>query len=172
LKRPGAISILVILFYTQLGYFGQFVIQQWIVKEEAREAWIAALPDRCFFRVQLAAVDAAGHWTEAGRECWFNNHLYDVIRRVTVDGAVWLYCMDDEREANLINKSGELTHDNQSNPDKKANHALFPRMGDWLAEMNSPRVDRPLKMVDRHYSDWPRSLSAGCAETFGPPPKI
>jgi hypothetical protein len=172
LKRPGAISILVILFYTQLGYFGQFIIQQWMLKEEARGAWIAALPDRCFFRVQLAAVDAAGRWTEAGRECWYNNHLYDVIRRKTEEGSVWLYCMDDEREANLIRKSGELTHDNQGNPDKQTNHSLSPRIGDWLAEMTSLRLDRPLAPVDRHYGDRPRTLSVGWKETFVPPPKM
>jgi hypothetical protein len=172
LKRSGAISILVILFYTQLGYFGQFVIQQRILKEEARESWIAALPDRCFFRVQQAAVDTAGHWTEAGRECWYNNHLYDVIRRKIEDGIVWLYCMDDEREANLIRKSGEVTHDNQDNPEKKTNHPLSPRIGDWLAEMLSFHVDRPLSLVDRHYGDRSPRLAAGCPETFAPPPKI
>jgi hypothetical protein len=172
LRRHGAISILIILSYTQFGYFGQFIIRQWILKEEAREAWIAALPDRCFFRVQLAAVDATGRWTEEGRECWYNNHLYDVIRRKSENGIVWLYCMDDQREANLIRKSGELTHDNQGNPDKQTNHSLSPRVGDWLAEMTSLRLDRPLALVDRRYGDWLQSLPAGCVETFAPPPKI
>jgi hypothetical protein len=110
LRKPGTISILAILFYTQLGYYGQFVIQQWVLKEEAREAWIAALPDRCFFRVRLADVNAAGHWEEEGKECWYNNHLYDVIREKDDGGVLWLYCMDDEREAKLIRRSGEMTH--------------------------------------------------------------
>ncbi len=172
MKRSGAISILVILLYTQMGYFSQFIIQQWLAKEEAREAWIAALPDRCFFRVQLAAVDTAGRWTEAGRECWYNDHLYDVIRRKTVDGIVWLYCMDDDREAGLIRNSDELTHDNQSNPDKKTNHPVSPRIGDWLAELNSVRLDRPLATIDRPYGVRPRPLSAGWKKTFIPPPKM
>jgi hypothetical protein len=171
LKKAATISLLAVIFYTQLGYFGQFVIQQSILKEEAREAWVAALPDQNFYRIQLAAVEASGHWTEPGRECWYKNHLYDVIRAKTEGGVVWLYCMDDEREATLIRKSGEVTHANQDGPDKKANHSLSPRIGDWLAETTSLRLDRPLKAIDRHYGDRTRPLSAGCKETIAPPPK-
>jgi len=50
-----------ILFYTQLGYYGQFLFQQWQMKEAAREAWIAALPDAALFRVRLSDVNAQGN---------------------------------------------------------------------------------------------------------------
>jgi hypothetical protein len=172
LKKPGAISILVILFYTQLGYYGQFVIQQWVLKEEAREAWIATLPDRCFFRVRLADVNTSGHWEEEGKECWYNNHLYDVIRQKTEGGAVWLYCMDDEREARLIRQSGEVTHANQEDPDKKASHSLSLRTEDWLVETISLRVVRPLVPIERHHGYRPQSLSVGYTEIVIPPPKV
>lgn len=171
MRKTGAISILAVLFYTQLGYYGQFVIQQWMLKEEAREAWVAALPDRCFFRVQLAAVNAADHWEEAGRECWYNNHLYDVIHRKTEAGVVWLYCMDDEREARLIRQSGEMTHANQDSPNKKTGHSLSLQIGDWLAETVSLRMDRPQAEVIFHYGYRPRSLSIGYTEIVVPPPK-
>jgi len=171
LKKAGAISLLAILLYTQVGYFGQFAIRQWMLKEEARDAWIAAQPDRCFFRVQLAAVNAAGRWTEAGRECWYNNRLYDVIRQKTEGGVVWLYCMDDEREAKLIRQSGEITHTNQEGPDKKSSHALTLRIGDWLALAGSVRMDRPLASVERGFGEWPRALAAGSAEVLIPPPR-
>jgi hypothetical protein len=172
LRKLGAISILAVLFYTQLGYYGQFVIQQCVLKEEAREAWIAALPDRCFFRVRLADVNAAGHWEEEGKECWYNNHLYDVIRRNTEGGTVWLYCMDDEREARLIRQSGEMSHANYDHPDKKANHSLSLRIGDWLAQTILSRVGRPLVPVEHHHGFRPQSLSVGYTEIVVPPPRM
>lgn len=98
--------LLLLLFYTQMGYYGQFLLQQWRLKEAAREAWIAALPDAAFFRVSQADVDAHGKWEEAGRECWYNGHLYDVIRQK----AGWLYCLDDVNEERLISRSGEFSH--------------------------------------------------------------
>jgi hypothetical protein len=172
LRKPGAISIFAILFYTQLGYYGQFAIQQWMLKEEAREAWIAALPDRCFFRVRLADVNATGHWEEEGKECWYNNHLYDVVRRETEGGSVWLYCMDDQREARLIRQSGEMTRANYDHPDKNANHSLLLRIGDWLVETISLRVATLLVPVEHHYGYRPNSLSVGYTEIVIPPPKL
>jgi hypothetical protein len=172
LKELGATSILAMLFYTQLGYFGQFVIQQWVLKEEAREAWIAALPDRCFFRVRLADVNATGHWEEEGKECWYNNHLYDVIRQKTGGEVVWLYCMDDEREAKLIRQSGEITHANHDHADKKANPSLSLRVGDWLAETISIWLARPLLPIEHHHGFCSLSLSVGYTEIVVPPPKM
>jgi hypothetical protein len=171
LRKAGVISILTILLYTQLGYYGQFVIQQWVLKEEAREAWIGALPDRCFFRVRLVDINTAGHWEEEGKECWYNNHLYDVIRRKTEGGSVWLYCMDDQREARLIRQSGEMTHANHDQPDKKAGHSLSLQLGDWLAATISIRVSRPAVPV-RYSGFRPRSLSVGYTEIVVPPPKV
>jgi hypothetical protein len=171
MRKTGIISILAILFYTQLGYYGQFVIQQWMLKEAAREAWIAALPDRCFFRVRLVEVNTAGHWEEEGKECWYNNHLYDVIRQKEECGVVWLYCMDDEREAKLIRQSGEMTHANYDHPNKQANHSLSLRIGEWLAETISVRVARPLLPVEHHYDYRHSFLSLGYSEIVVPPPK-
>lgn len=172
MKKTATISILVILFYSQLGYYGQFVMQQLVLKEEAREAWVAALPDRCFFRVRLDDVNAAGHWEEEGRECWYKNHLYDVIRRKTEGGAVWLYCMDDEREARLIRQSGEVTHANNDRPDKKAGHSLLLGVGDWLADVAAIKMDRPLAAVEHHFGFRRRLLSVGYTEIVAPPPKM
>jgi len=172
LKKTGAISILAILLYTQLGYYGRFVIQQWLLKQEAREAWIAALPDRSFFRVRLADVDAEGHWEEEGKECWYNGHLYDVIRQKTENGVVWLCCMDDEREAKLIRQSGEITHTNNDFPDKRDNHSFSMRMGDWLAGVLLIRVERPVVPAKDHFGYWSPLLSAGFGEIALPPPKI
>jgi hypothetical protein len=171
-RKAATISILAILFYTQLGYYGQFVIQQLVLKEEAREAWIAALPDRCFIRIRLADVNAAGHWEEEGKECWYNNRLYDVIRRKDDGGVVWLYCMDDEREARLITQSGEMTHANYDHPDKGANHSLSLRIGDWVVGPVSLWVGRPLVIVAHQFGYCPPSLSVGYTEIVAPPPKI
>ena len=172
LRKPVTIFILTIMLYTQLGYYCQFVIQQRVLKEEAREAWIAALPDRCFFRVRLADINAAGHWEEEGKECWYNNHLYDVIRQKYNNGAVWLYCLDDVREARLIRQSGEMTRANCDRPDKKANHSLSLQIGDWLAGTISLQMNRPLIPIDYHYGYRLQSLSLGFAEIVVPPPKL
>lgn len=172
MKKPVTISLVAILFYTQLGYYGQFVIQQWVMKEQAREAWIAALPDRCFVRVRLADVNAAGHWEEKGKECWYNNRLYDIIRQKTEGGVVWLLCMDDEREAKLIRQSGEMTHANYDHQANGANHSLSLQVADWLAETISFRVGKPEVPLPYRYGYRLSTLGVGHTDIVVPPPKM
>jgi hypothetical protein len=172
LKRVGAIIIVLLLFYTQLGYYGQFMFLQWQMKEAARESWIAALPDRSFFVVRLSDVNETGKWEEAGKECWYKDHLYDVIRRKTIGDVVWLYCMDDEREEHLIRQSGEFTRATQDGPDKKTNHSLTIGMGDWLAQRVAFVFARPPLFRLTHFCYDRESLPTLYTEIIIPPPKV
>jgi hypothetical protein len=162
----------VLLFYTQLGYYGQFAIQQWLLKEAAREAWIAALPDSSFFSIRLADVNAAGKWEEEGKECWYHDHLYDVIRQKTIGGTVLLFCIDDLREARLIRQSGEVTHANHDHPDKKASHSLFARVGDIPGETISLEISYRLPIQSFPNSHVWQPLPIRYTEIVIPPPKI
>ncbi len=159
------------LFYTQLGYYGQFLILQWQMKEAAREACIAALPDTAFFRVSLADVDARGKWEEAGRECWFNDHLYDVIRQKTIDGRTWLFCLDDDNEERLIRGSGEFAHAGHDQSDKRTSHPLSVRLGDVLCEVTTLRIGHPEVTCSGWYSTNTHPLPIRYAEITVPPPK-
>jgi hypothetical protein len=162
---------LLLLFYTQLGYYGQFLILQWQMKEAAREAWIAALPDSAFFRVSLADVNARGKWEEAGRECWINDHLYDVIRQKTIDGRTWLFCLDDDNEERLIRGSGEFVHAGHDQPDKRTSHAFSVRFGDALCDMTSLRIGHPPATYSTWYSSNANPLPIRYTEITVPPPK-
>jgi len=171
LKRVGAIIILLLLFYTQLGYYGQFMFLQWQMKEAARESWIAALPDRSFFAVRLSDVNETGKWEEAGKECWYKDHLYDVIRQKTIGGVVWLFCMDDEREEHLIRQSGEFTRASQDCPDKKTSHSLTISIGDWLAQPAAFVLARPPLFRLTHFCYDRVSLPMRYTKILVPPPK-
>ena len=144
---------------------------QWQLKAAAREAWIAALPDRSFFSVRLSDVNETGKWEEAGKECWYKDHLYDVIRQKTVGGVVWLFCMDDEREEHLICQSGEFTRASQDYPEKKTNHSLTIRLDDWLAHPVAFVFERPPLFRLIHCCYDRVSLPMRYTEILVPPPK-
>jgi hypothetical protein len=171
IKRVSTISLLLLLFYTQLGYYGQFLILQWRMKEAAREAWISALPDTAFFRVALTEANARGKWEEAGKECWINDHLYDVIRQKTIDGKTWLFCFDDDNEERLIRGSGEFAHAGHDQPDKRTAHAFSVRFGDAVCDMTSLRISRPPATFSTWYCSNPNPLPIRYREITVPPPK-
>ena len=171
MRKYLTILFLLPLFYTQLGYYGQFIVLQLQAKEAAREAWIAALPDSAFVTVRLADVNATGKWEEPGKECWYKGHLYDVTRQVGAGNATILLCMDDEREERLIHQSEEVTRANQDHPDKKTGHTLSLAIGEFVCE-RAVWYTEPAGCVTH---PWPRSrswrLPIRYSDILLPPPK-
>lgn len=159
------------LFYTQLGYFGQFIWRQWRIKEAAREARLLALPDAEFVRIDQAAVDAAGTWEERGKECRYNGHMYDVMRTKTVGGTTWLFCLDDENEERLDRQSDQVVQANLEHPDKRSGHALRPSFGDIFCEQPYWAVPAPGRILRQYTFVDGQPLPARCFEIAGPPPK-
>src|SRR5882757_5128062 len=132
MKRAGNIFFLIILFHTQMGYYGQFLIQRWQLRREARAAWIASLPDSGFEAISLEEVNTSGKWEEEGEEFSFRDQMYDVIRQRKIEGKTWLYCLDDERESQLVQQSNNITALNQDMPGKKDLRLSFLKMSDTL----------------------------------------
>lgn len=165
LKKAGAISILLLLFYSQFGYYGQFILLQWRMKEAAREARIAALPDRVLERVDAAGV----RWAEAGKECWYAGHLYDVIRQRTFNGATWLYCLDDEGEQRLIDGSVGVTKSNQDLPARR--NSATVSIGDIICETLNWEIGLPSLIDLQYYPGEDDRVSTRSSDIVIPPPK-
>lgn len=132
MRRVGTIFFLLILFHTQIGYYGQFLIRRWQLRREARAAWIASLPDSRFEAISLEEVNTSGKWEEAGEEFSLRDQMYDVIRQRKIKGKIWLYCLDDERESQLVQQSNNITALNQDMPGKKDLRLSFLKMSDIL----------------------------------------
>ena len=171
LKRSIAILLLLPLLYTQVGYFGQFIVERWRIQEAAREAWLATLPDSAFVRLDEAAVNATGKWEEMGKECWYGGHLYDVIRTCTRNKATTLFCLDDEREEGLIRDEGAVTRANLDHPDKKTPHSPVKGIGDIFCAAPACAA----AAIAECKKEYPRPraylLSLQYSEIIGPPPK-
>jgi hypothetical protein len=171
MKKSIVIGLFLPLFYTQMGYYGQFIWLQWRIKEAAREARLATLPDVAFVRIDQAAVDAAGKWAERGKECRFNGHLYDVIRSRTLGDTTWLFCLDDENEERLDRQSEQVIRTNQEQPDKKTGHTLCLSIGDMLCERAHWAIIAPARFPRQYRSYDCVPLPRRCREIAGPPPK-
>lgn len=172
MKRIIVIGMFLPLLYTQLGYFGQFIWQQWRVWEAAREARLAALPDAAFVRIDQAVIDAAGTWEERGKECRFNGHLYDVMRSKTARDTTWLFCLDDENEERLDRQSEQVIRTNQEHPDKKAGHMLCLTIGDIICEQLHCGLAVPGRILRQYFFAEDRLAPARYIEIAGPPPKV
>jgi hypothetical protein len=172
LKRTITILLLLPLCYTQFGYFGQTILLQWRMKEAARAARIAALPDDAMLRVSLTELYASGRWEEEGKECWYKGHLYDVIRERTVGGATWLYCLDDEREERLIDGSLNATRANLDQPGRQTGHTISISICDLLCETLEWTIEPSPPVQKQYSSSGVRRLSSRYMRVVIPPPKF
>jgi len=165
LRKTWTILLLLLIGYTQWGYQLKFIIQQLQIKEAAREAWIASLPDQSFERISLADIEAHGKFQDGGRECWYRGHLYDVIRQRREGDTTWCFCLDDTREERLIQRSDAAT---KTNLDR---HSLTLAAGDLVCEMPHWRILPPRVNAREYFSGSDRSLPVRDDEILIPPPR-
>lgn len=163
--------MLLLVGYAQWGYDVQFIIRQWQMKEAAQEAWIATLPDKAFLRVSLAEIDAHGKWEEAGRECWYKGHLYDIIRQRKAGDTTWLFCLDDDNEERLIQQSDAVTKANLDHPDKRGAHSLTLSIGDLVCETPHWRILPPPGRTREEHHVRLDPLPVRYTEILLPPPR-
>lgn len=171
MKRSFAILLLFPVLYTQFGYYGQFLVMRWRIREAARETWLASLPDSAFVRLNAAAVDATGKWEQAGKECWYQGHLYDVIRTADRGNSTILFCLDDEREESLIRESGEVTKANLDGPDRKTGHSLLVSIGDLVCQAPGWSIGTVAVCKQSYPRPGTCVLPSQYNEIVGPPPK-
>ena len=172
MKKSIVIGVLLTLFYSQFGYYGQFIWLQWRIKQAAREARLTMLADNAFVRIDRAAIDAAGTWEERDKECRFQDHMYDVIRSRTVGDTTWLFCLDDENEERLDQQSEQVIRTNQEHPDKKTGHTLCLSIGDMVCERPHWVLSIPGRILPRQNAHVNCPLPGGYPEIAGPPPKV
>lgn len=172
MKRSMIIVLFLPLFYTTLGYYAQFIVLQWQAKEAAREAWLSALPDAAFVRIDQAAVDARGKWEERGKECRYNDHMYDVIRTRVAGDTTWLFCLDDENEERLDRQSEAVTRASQEHPDKRTGHTLCISIGDIYCESAGWSMPSWGRILRQYAAGRTYRLPGRYPEIAGPPPKI
>lgn len=148
--------LLSILFHTQIGYYGQFLILRWQLRREARAAWLASLPDARLEAFSLEAVNTSGKWEEEGKEFSWHDQMYDVIRQKTIEGKTWLYCLDDERETNLIQQSNDITSISQDKwqhtPAQKDGRLSFFKMDITLLPGTEDIRMRGARLIQQFYA--------------------
>jgi hypothetical protein len=104
---------LCIFFYSQLGYFLAFKTVQYHWKKEMRRQILAATPDDALVAIPLAARIRSIEWEEPGREFSLQGQMYDVVRTKTINGQTVLLCVNDKKEAQLVEQMNKASNNRQ-----------------------------------------------------------
>ena len=123
LKKFYTISILALMAFSQIGYY--IVAHQ---MQEQRKEYIRKLLYQSIDENTLTVIDYTSNnkkifWEEEGKEFFFNRKMYDLVKTKLINGKTYFYCINDEKEKELIDNYNLVTKNN-SGTDKKAKNTF------------------------------------------------
>lgn len=113
-----------ILGFSQVGYYFVMLVSQHQLKEDIEEAIHSNLAQKEMEVISYTDNSKNIFWEEEGKEFLFNGTMYDVVSTAVVKGKKILYCINDEKEKQLVDKYSLLTKNNSGDSKKQKNNAF------------------------------------------------
>ena len=100
MKRIASILILGVMLVNGAGFYMYYAVQLSSIRREMRAA-LKHTPDRQLQILKLTRSQFANARKDE-HEVRFNGKMYDVVRVKPKDDVLWVYCIHDEKEDNLL----------------------------------------------------------------------
>jgi hypothetical protein len=169
LKKTIAISFLLILCVSQLGYYFIYHFQQIQVKREIKTKIFAALSESAFeIFIAEENIDAI-KWEEDGKEFSLHGELYDVAKIKKINGKTLLYCVNDKKEKELLNNFIKAIKASTNNG-KSGKHTLKFQLTDYTIIPIEKNAEVRL-LCNQKFICYNSSLHTAITEINTPPPK-
>ena len=78
MKKTITISFLLLLFFSQMGYYFFYMFQQHQIKEAVKHELLAKLPESSLEIIDANAQKNDIEWEEEGKEFYLHGQMYDV----------------------------------------------------------------------------------------------
>lgn len=129
-------------------------------------------PEKVYFKIRSAELQK-----DESDEVWYDNKLYDVAKRESVNGTEYVYLMRDEEEQDVLTKNSEYFKNDTGinidtgctlNPQKKnqsiTDNHYITAFSKKIFYNNDALADPVIKCKT--------GLSSICAEVITPPPRL
>lgn len=152
------------------GYYFIDVYQIEVIKERAASKMVKLIPDNTLTKIE---EDKALKW-KGDDELWFDNQMFDVVKRIVKNGKVYLMCIADADEAAALKKLADLVH-SDSNADTNGNDKfkIINSLQDIFCDQFY-QIDETLTASSNinYFNDYSSQLSELTKKITVPPPKI
>jgi hypothetical protein len=107
-KREIALLSVVILFIGQTGYYFFCAISRMQARQAIKAQIISGIPESSLYKIE-DSNDIT--WFEQDKEFLLHQTMYDVVRIKIINGKKLFFCINDEKEKQLIQKSLKASED-------------------------------------------------------------
>jgi len=109
MKKLLSILLVVVLFYSIIGFYLNFEIEQYWIKKEIKHYLINKLPEEELTIIKIPSKDYRKiTWTEEGSEFRYNGNMFDVYKIKSTKDSSYYYCFDDIKESTLLTHLDKL----------------------------------------------------------------
>jgi hypothetical protein len=108
--------LLLLIFFSQVGYQLIYSIQERIIQYEQKEKMISLLPDSA---LEMIADNDQISWEEEGKEFYMNDNLFDVAKIKVINGKKIYFVINDKKETELLKKFNTILRNQQDNKQNK-----------------------------------------------------
>ncbi len=171
LQKTIAVFFFFMLFIGQVGYYFIYTIQQHYIKELAEEQILAGVPETLMNVIDAEANKKDIQWKEEGKEFYLHGQLYDIQKVKKTDGKTFLYCLNDKREARLLEDlSNAIRSGGDQNTDNKGpKHTIKFQLTDYITVTEkSAFIEQDPAQKYTNFNDY---LVATIKEINTPPPR-
>jgi hypothetical protein len=122
MKKILSIVLVFVLFYSIIGFYLNFEIEQFRIKEEVKEKIINNLPENELTLIKISSRDNEKIiWMEEGREFKYQGNMFDVVRIKKGTDTTYYYCFSDVNESKLLANLDKLVKEQTDNSQSRTN---------------------------------------------------
>ena len=167
------ITLLIVIVICQFGYYGFYAFKIYSAKECAREQMLQQIPENLLIKISAADNAKQMVWEEEGKEFKLNGELFDVVKAVHENGKEYLYCINDEKENELVKQYAKIIKDGSDNSssDKNQKVAKFS-IPEWNIESHDYTLENVVIALENKYFTYQSNLHCHLIEVISPPPNF
>jgi hypothetical protein len=168
MKKSLSIVMVFVFFYSIMGSYLNFTIEQYRLKEEIKEKIISSLPEKELTLVKITASDEEKlTWMEDGKEFRYNGSMYDIVKIKRNSGVTYYYCFCDVNESKLLINLDKLVKNQTDNSPSKTTQ----KKQDITYLFQSILFPQDLPTIPVLYLDCPSSYKSIISDILSPPPR-
>ncbi len=140
------------------------------IKADMREKILGQLKSSEMEIISLSDNQQKISWEENGKEFSFNGEMFDLVKKVKVNGRIMLYCINDIKEKQLVDKYNEITkHNSASGKKDKSNIDNSINLFVEVKAEGSATYTLPVSNV---FPSFVSRLQSVTPKNYAPPPEV
>lgn len=158
------------IFINQVGYYFLCNYQQYQAKREMKRELLSRLPND---QLELVILEDAKSllWEEEGREFYLDNEMYDVVKQEKKNGKTYIYCINDKKEKQLLNRLAKLVRDGRDTRKHNSKYTVKYQLADF-EQPGAEQIPQIVFINQPQYVVFAATLVTCDPDISIPPPKV